>query len=54
MIAEILGHSDLRMTKRYTHSTDKSKRRAIESLEVTCENCPKFVPNENRQAAGLA
>ncbi len=52
-IAEILGHSDLRMTKRYTHSTDKSKRRAIESLEAEGENCPKFVPNENRQAAGL-
>ncbi len=53
-IAEILGHSDLRMTKRYTHSTSKSKRRAIDSLEAGGENCPKFVPNENRQADGLA
>src|SRR5258708_4466039 len=26
VIAEILGHSDLRMTKRYTHATDQRKR----------------------------
>jgi len=49
-IAEIMGHKDLRMTKRYTHATSKSKRRAIESLEQTPTNCPEFVPNENRQA----
>jgi len=53
-IAEILGHSDLRMTKRYTHSTSKSKRNAIDSLETASEDCPKFVPDEKRQAAGLA
>ena len=49
-IAEILGHTDLRMTKRCTHSSDKSKRRAIEGLEAAGKNCPKFVPNEKRQA----
>jgi integrase len=53
-IAEILGHKDLRMTKRYTHATSKSKRRAIDSLDNTPVDCPKFVPNENRQAARLA
>lgn len=31
-IAEILGHSDLKMTKRYTHSLEVNKRRAVESL----------------------
>jgi integrase len=31
-IAEILGHSDLRMTKRYTHATDPNKREAVERL----------------------
>ncbi len=53
-IAEILGHSDLRMTKRYTHSTSKSKRQAINSLETVSQDCPKFVPNENRQAGEIA
>lgn len=32
VIAEILGHSDLRMTKRYTHATDERKRQALERL----------------------
>lgn len=32
VIAEILGHSDLRMTKRYTHATDQWKRHALEQL----------------------
>jgi integrase len=32
-IADILGHQDLRSTKRYTHSTSKSKRNAIVQLE---------------------
>ena len=31
-IAQILGHSDLRMTARYTHATDHSLRRAVEGL----------------------
>jgi integrase len=31
-IAELMGHSDLRMTKRYTHATDRSLRRAVDSL----------------------
>jgi integrase len=32
VIAEIPGHSDLRMTKRYTHTTDQRKRQALEQL----------------------
>jgi integrase len=32
-IAEILGHSNLNMTKRYTHSLESNKRRAVALLE---------------------
>ncbi|HEU4391143.1 MAG TPA: tyrosine-type recombinase/integrase [Blastocatellia bacterium] len=32
IIAEILGHATLQMTKRYTHATDERKRRAVEAL----------------------
>jgi integrase len=32
-IAGFLGHTDLRMTARYTHATDNNLRRAAESLE---------------------
>jgi integrase len=31
-IAELSGHADLRMTKRYTHSLERNKRNAVESL----------------------
>ena len=31
IIAELLGHADLRMTSRYTHATDYAKRRAVEA-----------------------
>jgi len=31
-LAAILGHSDIRMTARYTHATDEAKRRAVETL----------------------
>lgn len=30
-LAAILGHSDIRMTARYTHATDEAKRRAVEN-----------------------
>lgn len=32
VIAEILGHSSLTTTKRYTHATDTAKREAMEKL----------------------
>ena len=32
-LAAILGHSDIRMTARYTHATDQAKRRAVEKPE---------------------
>jgi integrase len=31
-IADILGHSDLRMTKRYTQVADPNKQRAVDAL----------------------
>lgn len=31
-LAAILGHSDIRMTARYTHATDEAKRRAVDKL----------------------
>ncbi len=31
-IRDILGHSDIRMTARYAHSSEELKRRAVESL----------------------
>jgi integrase len=33
IIGSVLGHRDPRSTKRYTHITDRAKRRAIDSLE---------------------
>jgi integrase len=32
VIAEVLGHASLQMTKRYTHATDQRKRAALEAL----------------------
>jgi integrase len=32
-IAEIFGHSDIRMTARYTHATDNNLMKAAEGLE---------------------
>lgn len=59
VIAEILGHSDLRMTKRYTHATDQRKRQALEQLarydkraekfSSSQENCHKIVTMKERK-----
>jgi integrase len=43
-IAEVLGHTSLQMTKRYTHATDERKRRAVEALSgYSKRNCLKIV-----------
>jgi integrase len=34
-VAEILGHTDIRMTKRYSHAMHERKRQALEKLVVT-------------------
>jgi integrase len=52
-IAQILGHSDVRMTARYAHSTDQSKRRAVESLaryRQSQKDCHRIVTSEKRKA----
>ena len=38
VIAEILGHKDIRTTMRYVHATDEGKRRAVKSLERVVPN----------------
>lgn len=37
VIADILGHSDLRTTKRYTHATDPARREAMKKLSQYSE-----------------
>ncbi len=52
-IAEILGHRDLRQTKRYTHATDARKREALERLAnygQSEKNCLKIVSKRKRKA----
>ncbi|HEX9930745.1 MAG TPA: site-specific integrase [Pyrinomonadaceae bacterium] len=36
-LARIIGHSDIRMTARYTHATDAATRRAVENLDLKDE-----------------
>lgn len=43
-IAAILGHSDIRMTSRYTHATDRARRVAVESL-AGCSRVESAVRN---------
>ena len=33
-LMRILGHSDIRMTARYTHATDSAIRRAVANLDA--------------------
>jgi integrase len=49
-IAEILGHSSLAMTKRYTHATDEAKQRAVERLAEKANSCLNFASKQKRQA----
>jgi integrase len=41
-IADVLGHSDVRMTSLYTHATDRARREAVTALaqydETVCHN----------------
>jgi integrase len=34
-IAELMGHSDAKTTRRYTHGTDRAKRAAVEAVRVS-------------------
>lgn len=56
VIAEILGHADLRQTKRYTHATSDAKRRAVEAISdygaEAEKDCRKIVSIAERRLAG--
>ena len=49
-IARLMGHSDLRMTARYTHATDRNLRRAVESLAEAKNVCHNIATSEQRKA----
>lgn len=52
-LAELLGHSDIRITKRYAHGTEETKRQAVEKL-VKNENLrDSNVTKKERQAESL-
>jgi integrase len=44
-INKMLGHSSLKMTKRYIHSTEASRREAVESLAQICHKESEKVVN---------
>jgi integrase len=54
-IAAVLGHSDLSMAARYTHPTDRSVRKAVESLSGWQQkNCHKIVTIDRDRKRGAA
>ncbi|MGI8786985.1 MAG: tyrosine-type recombinase/integrase [Pyrinomonadaceae bacterium] len=52
-LMKILGHSDIRMTARYTHATDVALRRAVENLDENSDFSNVLVTKQKRQASGL-
>jgi integrase len=48
-LAELLGHSDIRITKRYAHGTEENKRQAVEKLVKDLSLRDKSVTNEKGQ-----
>lgn len=52
-LMNILGHSDIRMTARYTHATDAALRRAVANLDVFSQFSNELVTENKRQALGL-
>ena len=48
-IAELMGHSDPKTTRRYTHATDRAKRAAVEAVRVLRGGvCHKFATTQER------
>jgi integrase len=54
VIAEILGHGDIRTTKRYAHAMDEAKREAVEKLANSGAGRQTRVKNEEGQPATAA
>lgn len=52
-LMKILGHSDIRMTSRYTHATDSALRRAVANLDENSQFGNEMVTKQKRQARGL-
>lgn len=52
-LMKILGHSDIRMTSRYTHATDSALRRAVANLDTNSHFSNKLVTKEKRQTQGM-
>ena len=50
-LAAILGHSDIRMTARYTHATDQAKRRAVDNLVKPGSNSDASEPDHQQLKA---
>lgn len=54
VIAEILGHGDIRTTKRYSHAMDEAKREAVEKLAKSGATRQTGVKNDEGQPATAA
>lgn len=54
-IAELMGHSAPKTTRRYTHATERAKHEAVEAARVGTEKtCHNPATNEKRPAVRLA
>lgn len=53
-IAELMGHSDAKTTRRYTHGTDRAKRAAVEAVRVSRAVCHNPATNEERRPLPIA
>jgi integrase len=52
-LMKILGHSDIRMTSRYTHATDAALKRAVANLDANSGFSNVLVTKNKRQAQDL-
>lgn len=52
-LMKILGHSDIRMTARYTHATDTALRRAVTNLDANSDFSHESVTKEKGKPSGL-
>lgn len=52
-LMKILGHSDIKMTSRYTHATDSAIRRAVENLDENSDFSNVLVTKQKRQLGQL-
>lgn len=54
-IAELMGHSDPKTTRRYTHGTDRVKHAAVEAARISRpEACHKSATEEKQPTVRLA